>query len=110
MVKKTEQSVKLPMEDFDLKHGLATSNDYKIKEKNPQKEELIQRDEVENTPFIMITINNETFGTFGKYRITEMYHTKAQCKVELLKMDWNRVIQIMTLIVDMMRENTKTTK
>ncbi|WNK14249.1 MAG: hypothetical protein [Microvirus sp.] len=64
----------------------------------------------------MITMNNETFGTyetfgtFGKYRITEPYLTKAECRVELLKMDWNRVIQICTLIVEMMRENTKTTK
>lgn len=70
-------------------------------------EELIERDEVENTPFVMITINNETFGTFGKYRITETYHTKQQCKVELLAMNWNRVIQIMTLVFDMLNAANK---
>ncbi|AXH74334.1 MAG: hypothetical protein [Microviridae sp.] len=74
---------------------------------NEQGEEMIQRDKIENTPFVMITINNKTFGTFGKYRITEMYHTKQQCKIDLLRMDWNRVIQIMTLVNEMMK-NQKT--
>ncbi|AXH71922.1 MAG: hypothetical protein [Microviridae sp.] len=73
--------------------------------RNEQGEELIQRDEVENTPFIMITINNETFGTFGKYRITEMYHTKQQCKVELMRIDWNRLVQITSLIVEMLNQD-----
>jgi len=68
-------------------------------------EELIERDEVENTPFVIITINNESFGTFGKYRITETYHTKEQCRVELLKVDWNRIIQITTLINEMLKTN-----
>lgn len=61
-------------------------------------EQLIERDEVENTPFTIITMNGESFGTFGKYKITENYHTKQQCRVELLKVDWNRIVQITTLI------------
>ncbi|AXH74418.1 MAG: hypothetical protein [Microviridae sp.] len=72
-------------------------------------EELIQRDEVENTPFQVITINKESFGVFGQYRITEMYHTKQQCMAELRRMDWNRIVQICTLINEMLNKNTKTT-
>ncbi|AXH76860.1 MAG: hypothetical protein [Microviridae sp.] len=73
-------------------------------ELNEQGEELVQREEIENTPFVMITINNESFGTFGKYRITEMYHTKAQCKIELKSITWNRIIQIMSLLNEMLNE------
>ncbi|AXH74909.1 MAG: hypothetical protein [Microviridae sp.] len=73
---------------------------------NEQGEELVQRDEVENTPFIVITINNESFGTFGKYRITETYHTKQQCKAELKAITWNRIVQIMTLVNEIMKEQT----
>lgn len=69
---------------------------------NGKSEELIERDDVENTPFQIITINKESFGVFGKYRITEPYHTKQQCKVELLNMNWNNVVKIMTLVVETM--------
>lgn len=75
---------------------------------NEQGEELIQREDVENTPFQVITINKESFGVFGKYRITEMYHTKQQCKAELQVINWNRLIQIMTLVHNMMTENKNT--
>ena len=40
-------------------------------------EELIKRIDVENTPFVIINIENEYFGTFGQYRITEVYETEA---------------------------------
>lgn len=76
-----------------------------LSEKNHQGEELIQRQEVNNTPFMIITINNESFGTFGKYRITEMYHTKAQCEAELKRIDWNRIIQIIALTTEMLKDN-----
>ncbi|AXH75612.1 MAG: hypothetical protein [Microviridae sp.] len=72
----------------------------------PSGEELIQRQEVEGTPFTMITINKKTFGTFGKYRITEEYHTKQQCEVELKTVNWNRLVQIMTLVNEMLNTNT----
>ncbi|AXH76169.1 MAG: hypothetical protein [Microviridae sp.] len=102
MVKKEKQTGKtltVVKDDIGKLEQYPATND----QREEHKDELIERDEVENTPFVMITIKNETFGTFGKYRITEVFHTKQQCKVELLKVDWNRIIQICTLINEMMK-------
>ncbi|AXH75608.1 MAG: hypothetical protein [Microviridae sp.] len=92
----------------DNSHGTGEDEHYPVtkEDKEYYKDELIQRDEVENTPFVMITIKGETFGTFGKYRITEPYHTKQQCKVELQRVDWNRIVQVCTLINEMMKNQT----
>ncbi|AXH73450.1 MAG: hypothetical protein [Microviridae sp.] len=73
----------------------------------PKGEQLIERDEVENTPFVIITMNKESFGTFGKYRITESYHTKQQCRAELLNMNWNNVVKIMSLVHEVLSEINK---
>jgi len=72
--------------------------------KNEQEEttELFTKTEVENTPFIIITMNGKSFGTFGQYRITEEYHTIEQVKTELEKITWNRIIQISSLIVEIL--------
>ncbi|AXH73653.1 MAG: hypothetical protein [Microviridae sp.] len=108
MKRKDKEPLKLQTED--TKSSLKLQDDITDKQQsrdlNKQGEELIQRDEVENTPFIIITINNESFGTFGKYRITEMYHTKQQCRAELLKMDWNNVVKIMTLVFEILTNKT----
>ncbi|AXH77326.1 MAG: replication initiator protein [Microviridae sp.] len=59
---------------------------------------------VENTPFVMITIKDETFGAFGQYRITEVYKTKEECEKELTQITWNRIIQIITLVNEMLNK------
>lgn len=70
-------------------------------------EEIIKKTEVDNTPFIIITINGKSFGTLGKYRITEEYHTIEQCKTELEKITWNRLIQTILLVNEIINENKK---
>jgi len=67
--------------------------------------ELITRTEVDNSPFIIITTNGESFGTLGKYRITEPYHTIEQCKKELEKITWNRIIQVCLLLNETYKEH-----
>ena len=66
-------------------------------------EELIKRIDVENTPFVIINIENEYFGTFGQYRITEVYETEAQCKRAVSEITWNNIIKIITLITEMVK-------
>ncbi|AXH75301.1 MAG: hypothetical protein [Microviridae sp.] len=69
-----------------------------IEEAPKDNEQLIQREDVDGTPFIMITIKDETFGTLGNYKITESYYNKKQCENELRKMDWNNVVKVMTVV------------
>jgi len=74
------------------------------KDESNSNTELIERYRVPNTPFDMITINSETFGTFGKFRITEIYQSKEECLKILEKVDWNRLVQIMTLVFELMNK------
>lgn len=67
--------------------------------------ELIQRDEVKDTPFMIITIEDKgSFGALGEYRITETYKTKEAVRQEVEKITWNRVIQVMMIINDKMEK------
>lgn len=69
-------------------------------------EELIKRDEIDNTPFMIITTRGVSFGAFGRYKITDDYLNPEQVRTELSKITWNRIIQIMS-IVHQMLENQK---
>lgn len=64
------------------------------------KEELVKRKEVENTPFTIITTNGKSFGAMGKYRITEPYDKEEEVEKELKKITWNRLIQVVILLID----------
>ena len=41
------------------------------KEDSGPKEELIERHEIPNSPFEVITTNGQSFGTMGNYRLTQ---------------------------------------
>jgi len=34
----------------------------------------------------------------GKYRITEQYDSKEDCMIEVGKITWNRIVQVLILI------------
>jgi len=59
----------------------------------------ISRHEVEESPFTVVG-NDEGgwVGTMGKYRITEQYDSKEDCIIEVGKITWNRIVQVLILI------------
>ena len=63
-----------------------------------QNEELITRTEVENSPFTIIGMEGQYFGSMGKYRITERYDSLEEVKGELSKITWNRICQIILIL------------
>ena len=65
-------------------------------------EELVKRDEIDNTPFVIITTRGVSFGAFGRYKITDDYLNPEQVRTELNKITWNRIIQIMTIVHQML--------
>ena len=67
------------------------------KEDSGPKEELIERHEIPNSPFEVITTNGKSFGTMGNYRLTQP-GSKKQIKKELEKITWNRIIQIVMIL------------
>ncbi len=74
-----------------------------IEDKSVENTELVERIEVENTPFTIVKIDGEYFGTMGEYRLTEKFNTLEECEEAVSKFSWNRVIQVMMLLVDKLK-------
>lgn len=71
--------------------------------------ELIQRKELKETPFVIVSLTetNEHFGTLGEYRITEKYDKFSKVETELSKITWNRLIQVIMIITDKLNQKQK---
>lgn len=76
-----------------------------VLKKNKKAEELISRKDLDGTPFTIITVEDEYFGVMGKYRITEKYKSFELAKAEAMRLDWNNVIKIISLICHEFIEN-----
>ena len=79
------------------------------KEDYGPKEELIERDEIKDSPFEVITKNGQSWGAMGQYRLTEVGNNRKKVKRELEKITWNRVIQVI-MILNEINNKLKTEK
>jgi hypothetical protein len=82
--------------------------DVSITDNKKSGEELIKRKDIKDSPFEIITINGESFGAMGQYRITEKGKFK-DIEKELSKITWNRIVQVVMLL-DEAKEKVKTDK
>ena len=67
------------------------------------KEELIFKEEVDSTPFTIVSTDERKtyFAVMGRYRITESTYTNlADFKSELKGFDWNRLVQIVLVLLE----------
>lgn len=72
-------------------------------------EELIQREDIKDSPFQIITVDNKSFGVMGKYRLTEEKETKDEIRKDLESITWNRIIQVI-MILDQINGDKKNNK
>lgn len=79
-------------------------SDLRINPDVQEGEELIEKTEVPGTPFTIIGINDEYFGVMGKYRLTEKSETKALVEAELKQITWNRIVQVVSLLINQSEE------
>ena len=56
-------------------------------------EELIKRFSIKDSPFEVITKDEQSFGVMGNYRLTEPNEDPKLVEAELEKITWNRIIQ-----------------
>lgn len=70
-----------------------------------ESKELINRCEIKDSPFVVVTVKEGSFGTLGKYRLTEVFKTKDEAIIAMEKITWNRIIQVMSLINNLLNEN-----
>lgn len=61
--------------------------------------ELIKREDMKDSPFQVVTTKGQSFGIMGEYRITEMYETVEEVKRELERMTWNRLVQVVMILI-----------
>lgn len=89
-----------------------------IKSKNTQKSakkaskqnsnyELLKKEDVENTPFTIITMDGKSFGAMGTHRITA-YGKKEEIREELKEMTWNRIVQVIMILTETLKVNELT--
>ena len=66
------------------------------------KEELIERIEIEGSPFTLVKIDREIFIGMGQYRLTEVFNIDEKSVEELVaeteKISWNRLIQVIMIL------------
>lgn len=60
--------------------------------------QTITRKEIKDSPFHVITIDGESFGVMGDYRLTEKSADESEVIKELEKFTWNRIVQVVMLL------------
>ena len=80
--------------------------------KNENATELFTKTQIENTPFLIIhnKDKNIAFGVFGKYKITRDYNNPVEVKNELTEFTWDKIITVMTLVHEMLKDQNETLK
>lgn len=75
-------------------------------EQNGEATELLSRKEIKDTPFQVVSIaeENKHFAILGEYRITEKYDTAKEAEKEVVKMTWNRIIQVMMILQEKLKD------
>ena len=73
---------------------------------HPKAEEMFEKLPIENSPFVVIrqSDNGKCFAVFGKYKITEDMTDVEECIKVASEITWNRMIQVMTLVNEMMKD------
>lgn len=69
--------------------------------------ELIKKTDIKNSPFVIISADGKHFAALGNYRLTELYTSFEECKKEIQKITWNRIIQIITITNDILNNKKK---
>lgn len=67
------------------------------KEENTQ---IINRKEVENTPFVIVTTDQGSIAVMGSYRLTEWKKTEEEAENEIIAITWNNIIKVMSCIAN----------
>ena len=91
------------MENTKLKKSQSS---VEVDNKDASTKELIEREEIKDSPFMMVTTNGESFGVMGDYRLTES-GTKEEIRFQLREMSWNRIIQVIMILNEKKEEMNK---
>ena len=77
----------------------SNSNELSDTSANETDKENYLSSNVPNTPFQVINAEDKYFVCLGNYRISEMFNTIEEAEIDAQKIDWNRIITIITIAI-----------
>jgi hypothetical protein len=86
------------MKDSKLKQLRVNAEEVVNKDSGTSENQTIKRVEIPDSPFHVITIDGESFGVMGDYRLTEKSASETEVRKELSKITWNRIVQVVMLL------------
>ncbi len=86
------------MKDTELKQSQVNAEKTHSKDSGTSENQTIKRVEIPDSPFHVITIEGQSFGVMGDYRLTEKSASEAEVREELSKITWNRIVQVVMLL------------
>jgi len=86
------------MKDSKLKQLRVNAEEVVNKDSGTSENQTIKRVEIPDSPFHIITIDGESFGVMGDYRLTEKSASETEVREELSKITWNRIVQVVMLL------------
>lgn len=75
-------------------------SDEELLTKHEDSKQIVERIEIENTPFTAIKTGEEWHLTLGRYRLTQALKTKDEALAEGLNESWWRIMQIIQIMID----------
>lgn len=73
---------------------------------NSEKEELIKRTPIEESPFYVITTKDGSFGVIGEYRITEIMSEPEDVTNYFEKITWDKISTLILILIDKFNKST----
>jgi hypothetical protein len=65
---------------------------------------------IEKSPFTIVKHENVYYGVIGNHRLTESYENKEELKEELVKITWDRLLQVIWAVNEKFSEQKETIK
>lgn len=70
-------------------------------------DQLVERYEVEKTPFHIVKQNDKFLVTIGKYRLTKELDSRHEAEMDAKRVDWERIMAIMGIMIENYNEINK---
>ena len=78
---------------------LENTNNSDLLSKNEKNTKLVEFKQVKETPFTLAKQNEEWYILLGKYRLSEGYETEKEAEKEAKRVCWNKIMQVMSVII-----------
>lgn len=74
--------------------------DEELLKRDPNSKQIIEKIDIENTPFTAVKADQEWFIMMGKYRLTKGIKSKDEALAAGLDESWWRIMQVIQIMID----------